>query len=233
MSTSSPLPYIKALSPVIAAVIVVLAVVLLVFYLIRRVKRSAAGKMLRELNSALKTSRVTEEEIAATPRSLSGMDSIYLPKIHRDFPEFSWDEWRGKIEDAVRSKIKDKNGQIYQTVISRYTKDTGVCRITAETSASYLPGRDEAPEDLRGVGQIHIIKDGKKEQSLLKRQAVFETELLYVQNAEKIQGRALGVNCPNCGAPFTRLGDRTCPYCGSAVIPVNLRVWRIGSIRET
>ncbi len=229
MQSLSPLPYIKAISPLAA----VLLLILFILYLIRRARKSAAGQMLRELNSALKTSRVTEEEIAATPRSLSGMDSVYLPKIMRDFPEFSWDEWRTKIEEAVLSRIRDRNGRVYQTVISRYTKDGGVCRIVAETSASYYPEKDEAPENLRGVGQIHVIRDGKKEQSLLKRQAVFETDLIYVQNAEKIQGKAIGLNCPNCGAPLTRLGDKHCPYCGTSVVPVNLKVWRIGDIRET
>ncbi len=31
---------------------------------------------------------------------------------------------------------------------------------------------------------------------------------------------------------FAELGDKTCAYCGSALEPINIRVWQIQDIRE-
>ena len=59
-------------------------------------------------------------------------------------------------------------------------------------------------------------------------------ELMYVQDAEKLAPGATAyvVVCPQCGAPITSLGSKHCAYCGSAIEPVNSRVWSLGRIQE-
>ena len=201
--------------------IVLLIIVLIGLAAWQSFKRSSIGMLTDALACELKNGNatVTEEEIAATPRSLSGMDSLLLPKIARDFPEFSWNEWRVRIEDAVRAesegKSADGTAKLYKTVIARYHKNEGTCSILAETNASYLPV-DESGNAMP-----------------LRKQSVFETELIYVQDADKVQGKAFGVNCVNCGAPVKMLGQKSCPYCGTGLEPINLRVWTIASVRET
>ena len=37
---------------------------------------------------------------------------------------------------------------------------------------------------------------------------------------------------PNCGAPITALGAKSCAYCGTAVEPLNLRAWVLHAIRK-
>lgn len=237
--------------------IVIGAIVLIGLAVAARIRGSEIYQLLSLLSRELRSGRgrVTEEEIAATPRSLSGMDNLYLPKIARDFPEFSWNEWRDKISAAVLEKVKqtsaDGNGVIYNTVISRYFKEAGTCSIIAETNASYLPAEDVADAAEHSGGRPYsagaaqnltrnLTRQAAKKTAAktaqggaLRRQAVFETELLYIQDADKASGKALGYNCPNCGAPVRALGQKSCPYCGAAIEPVNIRVWRIAGIKET
>jgi endogenous inhibitor of DNA gyrase (YacG/DUF329 family) len=47
-----------------------------------------------------------------------------------------------------------------------------------------------------------------------------------------VQGSAMGVNCPNCGAPVKNLGQKFCEYCGTGITEVNIRSWKFDSIRE-
>ena len=67
-----------------------------------------------------------------------------------------------------------------------------------------------------------------------KMQTVYETELVYIQDVDKLENHAdaLGINCPNCGAPIKSLGEKYCEYCGTAVQEVNIRAWKFNSIKE-
>lgn len=109
---------------------------------------------------------------------------------------------------------------VHQTEISRYDKAPGKCRIRIQSSVEYQ----------------HTLKtpDKKKNVEREKEQHRFNLELVYIQDITKIRDgeTAISVNCPNCGAPVTDLGERVCPYCGGAVEPVNVRVWELHRIEE-
>ena len=59
-------------------------------------------------------------------------------------------------------------------------------------------------------------------------------ELVYIQDLSKVgdYATALGATCPNCGAPITRLGSKFCEYCGTGVIPIDIRVWKLHRIEK-
>ena len=191
-----------------------------------------------------------------TPKSVSGMTRVELPRIEKDFPEFHWPEWKQRCEnqlkgylealehrnlsylgkvsvslkDQVRLKIEEMEEKeireefdaihVHQTEISRYDKAPGKCRIRIQSSVEYQ----------------HTLKtpDKKKNVEREKEQHRFNLELVYIQDITKIRDgeTAISVNCPNCGAPVTDLGERVCPYCGGAVEPVNVRVWELHRIEE-
>ncbi len=201
----------------------------------------------------------TQKEIYdATPKDVSSMTKIELPRIEKDFPEFSWPQWKKRCENQLlayleaRSKqsisgngvkaagfgaaLKEQlrleiesdiqagkverfeNVNIHATEICRYEKKSGICRIRIESSIQYN----------------HSLKE--KEKTVLTNkleQAVYELELLYVQDAD-LAGKysaVVGFNCPNCGAPIKVLGVRTCPYCGTGIEPINIRVWELQRIQ--
>ena len=47
---------------------------------------------------------------------------------------------------------------------------------------------------------------------------------------KEVSDKAL--QCPNCGAPVKKLGAMYCEYCGSAVTPINLKVWTLHKFYE-
>ena len=150
-----------------------------------------------------------KEDADATEKSLTSLTRVLLPQIQRDFPDFNWDEYRAKIQESVRKYIqKEMKGsqiKVHETGISGYRRQQGTCSVKAQTTAGY---RDE-----EGLWQE-------------KR---YNSELVYVQDVSQLPETqtAIGVNCPNCGAPVKMLGAKYCDYCGTAIQELNIRVWRL------
>ncbi|MDD6305612.1 MAG: zinc-ribbon domain-containing protein [Clostridiales bacterium] len=207
------------------------------------------------------------DELAMTPKSVSGMTRIFAPQIQRDFPDFHLEEFRDKVENVLVAalqaigagasfsgsftglenaddvaklsedfKLQVKNRiainetagitehyeqiTVYQTEITNYSRQQGKCMITFQSA----------------VGHFHYKeKDGVVTEGDKKRleQTKYNVELMYIQDETLVgEGNAFGTTCPNCGAPVTRLGAMYCEYCGSAVTPVNVKVWSVHSFYE-
>lgn len=199
-----------------------------------------------------------EREMEVTPKSVNAMTSVYLPRIEKDFPEFNYFEFKAKAENMMKSAFNaistedisclknaspdltaqvnndiqsNRNNQlresfrdidIHRTEIKNYKKDSGSCVITLQTS----------------VGYIHYITktngelvEGSKDRMFQTR---YDIDLMYIQDVSKAEagGKFVSNNCPNCGAPITTLGEKHCPYCGSAVMGINIRTWMINKITE-
>ena len=106
----------------------VLLMGLLVAQIRRRTRRflnSAEVCLLRELVRSAQAGELQQED---QQKSLSGMTSIYLPQILRDFPEFNWEEQQAAVEAKVQLFLEAQNVEaagvvrIHRTVISRYQK---------------------------------------------------------------------------------------------------------------
>jgi len=152
------------------------------------------------------------EEVANSPKSVSGMTTVYAPTIQSDFPELNLAELKGIAEGHLKhflSKEKNVAGiRIHRTEIKTYIKKSGTCVIVFQSGVQYLSGTT-------------------------KVQARYNTHMMYIQDASEY-GYANGysTNCPNCGAAITDLGRKHCDYCGSEVIPVNIHVWDLHKIEE-
>lgn len=119
----------------------VLLMGLLVAQIRRRTRRflnSAEVCLLRELVRSAQAGELQQED---QPKSLSGMTSIYLPQILRDFPEFNWEE-----QQAAEYWPQAENGHVCggvyrkqepQKMTQVYKKQT-VC--AAELLYVYDPG---------------------------------------------------------------------------------------------
>lgn len=202
-----------------------------------------------------------KKELSETPRSVHGMTSIYLPQIQKDFPEFEYELYKNKAQSLlhgyftaiadknpeallreectpnlvnyVRGIVEDLNAQnhsqvfaetvLHATEISRYIKTGATVTVMFNIA----------------VGQYSYILDdetgkivfGDKE---LKKQTIYNVGLVYVQNADMAEAPdgALGINCPNCGAPIRNIGNKFCEYCGTAVKEINIRAWSFDSVHE-
>lgn len=189
------------------------------------------------------------DELATTPKSVSGMTRIFEPQIQRDFPDFNLVQFKNKAENMLKSALKAVDAQD-ATLLTEPSEELKK-QVESQILTNQSEGVKEVYEQVRihrteitnyekrqgkciitfqsAVEHIHYkIRDGKvisgDEQRLT--QTKYNTEVMYIQDEKLAKiDNAVGTTCPNCGAPITKLGAMYCEYCGLAVTPVNLKVW--------
>ncbi len=194
--------------------------------------------------------------LAETPKSVSSMTRLMEPQIMRDFPEFSWEEFKHKAENMLTSALlaistnnpeylvdasedirkqvtniiadNRANGigetysdiQIHQTEIANYSKANGKCVITIQSAVGYLHHKLQNGE---------VITGDKNR----KTQTKYNMELVYIQDSDLADfDNAVGTVCPSCGAPVKVLGAKFCEYCGTGIMPLNIKVWSLHKFYE-
>lgn len=214
--------------------LVVLILFLIIIYMIIKLK---IKKVFKDFFGTISLKNILEQEKILdenTPKSLSSLDCLYLEQIKQDFKELNINELKSeaeksilecyntiekkdikyltikskKIREFVISKINDckkdnisyKNIKIHKTVISKYEKTSSTATIYFQTAFQYRYREDNSN---------YILKQDR-----------ITTEYIYVINENKLPNniKAIGLNCPNCGAPITTLNNRICKYCGSGII---------------
>lgn len=248
--------YVAIILLLLFLAVIVLAV-LGAWYLRRKARKFSAE--LFGTPDIADAARKMKAEYASTPKSVSAMTSLLLPKITADFPDFQYDEMKERTNNVLigylravternQQLLKDGNQELRQqlkdhiemlsakdawehfdqihlhrTEISQYRKTAGRCIITFQTSLEcyhYIT-------DLSGQ-----VVSGSRE---MKYQTKFDTDLIYIQDrdlAENALDGALGVNCPNCGAPLSSLGAKVCKYCDTPIIEINIHAWSFSNVEE-
>ena len=116
-----------------------------------------------------------------------------------------------------------KDTEIHQIEIARYIKNGATVTILFNASVGhYDVTRDEG-------GKLIAGKTDRK------KQTVYDVALVYVQDVAKMtdySASAIGINCPNCGAPVRNLGQKFCDYCGTGIREINVRSWSFESVKE-
>ena len=72
-----------------------------VMYKIRQNSREFFGNS--SLIEGLKRQEALEDD---TPKSVSGMTRVELPRIEKDFPEFLWPEWKQRCENQLKGYLE-------------------------------------------------------------------------------------------------------------------------------
>lgn len=181
---------------VIAAALIVRAAVVAVRRRVRRSAGTLAG--IGYLISAAKQAAKEESEDETKPRSLSGGDSLYLPLIKKDFPDFSVTA----AKEAVRAKVKEQYG------------DAEGFRIHRAALCDYLRSGGEKTAVFQCAYELR--KEGKLRQH---RAVVHYTH-------RQLSGEDYAAqSCPACGAAI-RPGDTQCAYCGSRLV-MTRAAWEI------
>lgn len=210
------------------------------------------------LNDPSNILKAVHEENIATPKSISAMTSLYLPQIVKEFPDFNYDEIKKRSENILLSYLRsiDQNKaeklegatpdlqnrlesyiamqkdfgyeenfdmiKIHRTEIAKYLTTSGRRIITFQTAL-------QCYHYTLGNG---MVIDGSKEELY---QTKFNVELIYIQDIDQVseaEYKALGINCPNCGAPVKKLGYKNCEYCGSSIENINTKIWAFSSVME-
>lgn len=246
--------------PIIIILVLILAIIIALFcginYFRRRIM-SFLYSLFGTTNIAGKAEEL-KQEYATTPKSVSGMTSLLLPKLAADFPEFEYNEMKERAENVLTSylnAITNKNAallsegntelkqqleyhiqqlsvqdlrehfdqiKIHRTELNQYRKTEGRCIVTFQT----------ALECFHYIDSSSGIKEGSQS---YKYQTKYNVDLIYIQDRDLVENEldhALGVNCPNCGAPLSSLGAKVCEYCGTPVVEINIRAWTFSNVEE-
>lgn len=247
--------------PIIIILILILAIIIAVYCGIHYIRKKVreTSKALFGTEDITKAASHMKQEYSTTPKSVSSMTSLLLPKIVSDFPDFQYDEMKHRAENVLTQYLRavtEKNAailtdgntelkqqldshiqmlsvkdlrehfdqiHIHRTEINQYRKTAGRCIITFQTALEcyhYITDNSSA------------VREGSKE---YKYQTKYNTDLIYIQDRNLVENEldnALGVNCPNCGAPLSSLGAKFCEYCGTPVIEINIHAWSFSNVEE-
>lgn len=189
-------------------------------------------------------------------KHVSGMTKLLLPKIVKDFPNFSESELFNKAEVSLLSifkSLEDKKVtnteelKLIKSNLKEIINDYKQNKITV--SYDDIKFHEHAIKYYKkNPGVINITvstsleyyyekKDDKKvivKKENHKKQTLYTLEFIYIYDPEKYDSNQtlIGVHCPNCGAPVKSLGEKVCSYCSSGLEDINLKNWYISSYKE-
>ena len=222
------------------------------------------GRRVRDVSRALGADTLARglaeqaRRLSETPKSVSAMTGVCLPRIQRDFPEFGWEQFRAMAESLLKEALLAIGSQDMTPLAGaspelrrqvelaiRDDRARGVrrryedIRIHRTEIAAYTKEAGSCTITIQmAVGCLRWderggeVVSGSRE---LPVQTKYDMELAYIQDpvrAGTSGGEGVGLSCPNCGAPVTGLGAKRCEYCGTAVTELNLRVWSFQGFRE-
>lgn len=230
-------------------IILILIVLFTIIGLIIGIKNkiSHISKQIFGTSNILEGFKKQEEELAETPKSVSSLNEVILPKIKKDFPSFNFNEMISIAEAGLRTyfeslsanKIKEISNvtpkfnekiistieenlkknitydsfKIHRTVIKSYQNKKGICTITFQSAIEY-----------------YLLKDGSRK----KIQDRFNTDMIYIYDDTDVkEGYGISLNCQNCGAPIKKLGVKSCPYCGTGIVDLMSKTWKINDIYKS
>lgn len=140
-----------------------------------------------------------------TPRSLNGCDSLLLPQILKDFPDFDVTLAKTYVRNKLREQFGHQQGfKIHNVVIARYLRAASQRTIVFQAAACHR----------------------ENSKTVQTRYDLHYTHLLSSASD------SVAANCPNCGGALG-YGVTACPYCGSRVANVLGNTWTFTEVSET
>lgn len=202
--------------------------------------------------------RNQQTENSNIPKSVASMTKIYLPQIQRDFPEFSYQQFKAKVENMLKSAFIAITNENPDRLVNASDELKKSVKLIIDSNKEQ--GKKEVYEDITiyqteitkytkiagtcvitlqsAVGHLHYVtKNGKvvSGSKEFREQCRYNTDIVYIQDVNKLSFEkltSLGANCPNCGAPITNLGSKFCEYCGTGVRVININVWTINKYQK-
>ena len=198
-----------------------------------------------------------QADIAAeTPKSVSGMTRLMEPQIMRDFPDFSWSEFKHRAENMLTSallaisserpeRLVDASEEVKNQVLNIIADNQATqvrevynnIKIHQTEISNYRKDKGNCIIVIQSAVEYYHYKvsgdhvtEGSRER---KVQTKYNVELLYVQDGEEKEfDNAFTTTCPQCGAPVRGLGNMICEYCGAHVVPINTKVWSLHKLYQ-
>lgn len=148
---------------------------------------------------------LSDWEIEEAPRSLNGCDTLLMPQILKDFPDFDVNLSKTYVKQYLTEALGSNSAfTIHNVVIARYFPSGAQKTILFQAAVSWL-------------------EQGKR---LQKRYDLHYTYMLSGSD------EVIAANCPNCGGALA-YGVTTCPYCDSRVVNILGNSWVFTEMNES
>jgi len=238
---------------ILLCIFIVLGIIFLYLYFKLKASIKGLGISKSEFMNMIKEG---EEDSKYRHKSISGMSNLLLPRIIKDFPNFSESELYSKVETSLLAIFHSlEDGYVQKKVELNIIKSNLESKILdLKNSNTKVRFEDivfhkhaiKGYEKTDGVLIITVAtsleyyysceKDGKlvDEYREYKKQTSYTTRFIYVYDPEKYEKTSslVGIHCPNCGSPVKELYNKHCSYCGSGLEDINLKSWFISEYKE-
>ena len=237
----------------LGTIVFLIFVALVIKSKIRSTLKNLGYVNFKELKDELKKGEI---ESKTNIKHVTGMSKLLIPKIIKDFPNFSETELYSKTESALlaifnslETKKLSNNTELVliKEQLLEIIKDYKESKINVTyDDIKFHNHALKYYKNFNGALNITIstsleyyytkTQNGKVLYSDkdYKKQTRYTTEFIYVYDPSKIvkSKTLIGINCPNCGAPVKELGSKKCSYCSSSLEDINLKSWHISSYKE-
>ncbi len=184
--------------------IVIVAIIVITIKIRRLCRKNESARILAGFAKGIASGEL-DFEVPEEPRSLNRCDSLLIPQIVRDFPDFEAERAKNIFRNYVKKHYaKAPDFTIYTVGIAQYLKAGLQKTIVMQAACSYTKGNKKV--------QIRV-----------------EADYIYSVHTDD---ETIASNCPNCGGAIG-YGMVNCPYCGSHVSNVMSNTWEFKNIRET
>ena len=189
---------------VIAVVVLIVAVVItLLIHGLCNKFNSTFGDLIAICKELIRQAKAHPECKDPPPRSLGGCESIMMPEIRKDFPDFDPTLAKNKAREYLQRKLQMHKGlQIHNVVLHRYLDESLQKTVVFQAAVSW---------------------NGKPR--VQKRYDVY-----YTYAMPEVGGK--GCNCPNCGATIG-FGQVECEYCGTRIVNTFGQSWEFTQLLES
>jgi hypothetical protein len=185
-------------------VIVAIAIIVIVIKFRRLCQRNESVRILAGFAKGIASGEL-DFEVPEEPKSLNRCDSLLIPQIERDLPDFDPERAKNIFRNYVKKHYASApDFTIYTLCFARYLRASLHKTIIMQAACSYTRG-------------------GKRVQIRV------EADYIYSVHTDD---ETIASNCPNCGGAIG-YGMVNCPYCGSHVSNVMSNTWEFKNIRET
>ena len=156
--------------------------------------------LIRKFFKGLSQIETADEE---RPKSLPNMESMILPQILKDFPDFDLAMTKNQVGDHLKSVYSARPGfMIHDIRLTEYRR--------------------------RSVKKVVVFQAAV----CWRGQKLMQKKLEVALEFQCIRGKSNpAINCPNCGATLG-FGDLECKYCGTRINDRRDQEWSFTSIRE-
>ncbi len=230
---------------ILVLILIILLIIIGVYLYIRNKVRNISQQIFNTPN-IMEGFKKQELEYQSTPKSLSSLDSVLMPKILKDFPNLNIDEIKKMAENSVMTYY---NGLNNKKIKEKYYMSEHFLKLIQEEMVN-VENSDISYKNIKIHRTVINAYDNKKGSCIITFQSAVEyykgkkdkevrtqvrvnTEMIYIYDDTKVEDTyGVSLNCHNCGAPIKMLGIKTCPYCGTGIVDYVSKTWKVNNIYE-